>query len=62
MKTESSRPTLTARDRTTGQHRSWARALSDVWAGVASPEALELQVIWPIAASDVVVKNTNTIG
>ncbi len=42
MNDELTRPTLTARDRTTGQHLSWERALSDVWAGATSPEALEL--------------------
>ena len=62
MNDEPTRPTLTARDRTSGQHLSWARALGDVWSGTASPEALELLVIWPTTPLDVVAQNAHTIG
>ena len=61
MIADASRPTLTVRDQTTGQHLSWADVLRDVWSGVASPEAFELQVIWPVAPSDVVTQNAHTV-
>lgn len=61
MNTDSTRPVLIARDLTTGQSLSWARAVSDVWSGETHPEALELQVIWPIRPPDVVAQNESTI-
>ena len=52
---------LVAHDRSTGQRLCWADALRDVWLDVTTPETLEIQVIWSVTPSDVVIQNANTI-
>lgn len=52
---------LVAHDSSIGQRIRWVDALRDVWLGVTTPEALEIQVIWSVTPSDGVIQNANTI-
>lgn len=61
MDTSNPLPELAAFDRSTGQPLSWADAVKAVYSGLTSPEALELQVIWPTLLCDIPVQNTNGV-
>lgn len=61
METPNAPVELVAHDRPTGQRLRWADALRNVWLDVTTPETLEIQVIWPVTPSDVVIQNANTI-
>ena len=47
---------LVAHDSSIGQRIRWVDALRDVWLGVTTPEALEIQVIWSVTPSDGVIQ------
>lgn len=51
--TTTTRPALTARNRTTGEQLIWRDALREVWQGATSPDALEIGVIWPDSLCEV---------
>ena len=54
MTTSMARAAFTARYRTTGEQLTWRDAIRDVWTGAASPEDLEIAVIWPDSLCEVI--------